>query len=105
MFHRPRGGGKTFKLAELARQTGGVIITTHAEMAKHICESYGLERDQAVSYRQVENGCFRGMRPRPIYIDDADTILRMLLRLDRIDGLGINSGMMRADGTCGPETI
>ena len=33
------------------------------------------------------------MRPRPIYIDNAEYILRDLLRLDRIDAMSISNGV------------
>jgi hypothetical protein len=93
VFHRPRGGGKTQALAEMARRDNGLIITVNAAMAEHIRARFGLREDQVISYHQLQGRGTRGMRPRPIYIDDAELILRDVLRLDRVDGVSMSSDL------------
>lgn len=105
VFHRPRGGGKTYAIAQMAKRDGGVIITKNADIADHIRQCYGLAADQVMSYHQLQNRGTRGWRPRKIYIDDADWILRDLLRLDHIDALTISNGDEYEIGMIGVEQI
>ena len=93
VFHRPRGAGKTQALAEMAKRENGLILTMSVGEADRIRRTYGLREDQVMSYHQLQGRGTRGMRPRPIYIDNAEYILRDLLRLDRIDAMSISNGV------------
>jgi hypothetical protein len=90
VLHRPRGSGKTTEMCKIAQRRGGVVITYSREMARSLRERFpGVEAfhwEDYVRYRRTVEG--RRIRSSPVLVDEADTLLSLLL--DGAQVLGVS---------------
>ena len=62
-----RGVGKTEALCRLAKEEGGVLVSSHEGSAKYARETFGLSDQQAVSYGRLNT--LRGTK-HPLFVDE-----------------------------------
>jgi hypothetical protein len=88
---RPRCGGKTHKLMELARKNPDAIIIVHSEEAARHLILHDIAKNRIFTFAQVENGTLRGLQleQKLILIDNVEYLLSRLLNMHGVLDSGI----------------
>ncbi len=91
IISRGRGAGKTTEVARLVRERNGILVVANQRLAEGIRRQFDLRADQVVTFDNVRRDSLRGVdRERPVYIDDADTLLEDMLHM-RIEGVTMSN--------------
>lgn len=83
VIHKPRGGGKTRELIELAHKNGYTIVCLNKNMKRHtkyLAKKLGLEIPEPVTVEEVkQQKILYGKKDTGIVVDNADAILQRYL--------------------------
>lgn len=86
---RPRQGGKTTALINLARDNGGILIVRGQLEANILKRNYPEMADRIWSSGMFTTAKTRGFKIDKIYIDNADVLLMDVLHIPRLDGISL----------------
>jgi hypothetical protein len=81
VYVRPRQGGKTHELIELAAEEQLTIVCSTLEMVRNVeqrARDMNLDIPKPVSWRYLARGGLRGRRVKGLLVDDADACLQDL---------------------------
>lgn len=86
VIHKPRGGGKTRELIELAHENGYTIVCFNQDTKRHtkyLARKLGLEIPEPVTVGEIkQHEILYGKKEVKIVVDDADLILQRYLEAE-----------------------